>query len=156
MGNQSKKTLKALLGQHTATLNNSPSYSIQDGFHLFELHGETSIQFILIILVMALIGLSVKLRVRKQKLASIGLHSGRPTNGEPHLSPTLMGQNGRSTIYIPPQINPQYQWVDLLALNLRLMKRLFEMLFWNAMQKQQNTARVTPMPMVQIIEMPIE
>ena len=53
-------------------LNNSPSYTVQDSFHLFQLHRGTSIEFILIILVVALIGLAVKLGLRKWKMASIG------------------------------------------------------------------------------------
>ena len=60
------------MGQHTQALNNSPSYTVQDGFHLLELHGETSIKFILIILVVALIALAVKLGLRKRKVASTG------------------------------------------------------------------------------------
>ena len=58
----------------------STTASVQDGFHLFELQGGTSIKFILIIIV-ALIGLAVKLGIRKRKLASIGQLYTKPTVG---------------------------------------------------------------------------
>ena len=68
MGNTDSKTLsEGPAGQRTQALNNSPSYTVQDGFHLLELHGKTSIKFILIILVVALITLAVKLGLRKRK-----------------------------------------------------------------------------------------
>ena len=62
MGNtDSKSKSKGPAEQQTQALNNSPSYTIQDGFHLFELHGGTSVKFILVILTVALIALAIKL-----------------------------------------------------------------------------------------------
>ena len=156
MGNTDSKTLsEGPAGQHNQTLNNSPSYMVQDGFHLLELHGGASIKFILIILVVALIDQAVKLGLRKRKAASIEHQYTKQMNGYALLSLIPTG-NGRTNIYSPPPINP-HRWVDQQALDLRLMEqqRLFEMLFRNAMRTQQ-TARVAPMPKAQIFEVPVD
>ena len=73
MGNTDSKTLsEGPAGQNTQALNSSPSYTVQGGFHLLELHGGTSMKFTLILLVVALIGHAVKLGLHKRKAASIG------------------------------------------------------------------------------------
>ena len=142
MGNtDSKKTSEAPSGQHTTAFNNSPSYSVQDGFHLFD-HPRRGTDW----------------RSQKESWLWLKRTQGRPTNGDAHLSQTLTGQNGRTTTYFPPPKNPSHQWVDQQALDIRLMEHqhLFRMLFWNVMRAQQKTARVARMPRAQIIEMPVE
>ena len=130
MGNTDSKTLsEGPAGQHTQALNNSPSYTVQDGFHLLELHRGTSIKFILIILVRALIALAVKVGLCKRKGASTGqqfrkqMHRGVTSNLIPM-------ENSRTTTYLPVP-NHQHRWVDQQALDLLPMEkqRLFEMMF---------------------------
>ena len=130
MGNtDSKNKSEGPAGQRTQALNHSPSYTIQGGFHLFELHGGTSIKFILIILIVALIALAIKLGIRKRKKALIGHHYMRPTGGDLTFNPTPMGTS-RTTTYSPVP-NPQHCWVDQQALELRLIEqqRMFQMMF---------------------------
>ena len=156
MGNtDSKSKTEGPAGQSTQALNHSPSYTIQDGCHLFELHGGTSIKFILVILVVALIALAIKLGVRKQKKGLTGHHYTKPTGGDPIFSQIPMGTSRTST-YSPVPTH-QHRWVDQQALDLRLIEqqRMFEMMFCNAMRTQQ-TARVTPLPRAQIFEVPVE
>ena len=44
MGTTDSKTLsEGPAGQHTQALNNSPSCTVQDSFHLFELHGHDQV-----------------------------------------------------------------------------------------------------------------
>ena len=130
MGSTDSKTLsEGPAGQHTQAINNSPSYTVQDGFHQLELHGGTSIKFILITLVVALIALAVKLSLHKRKAASTGLPFMKQMNGDvtSNLIPMV---NGRTATYLPAP-NPQHRWVDQQAQDLRLMEqhRLFKMIF---------------------------
>ena len=157
MGNtDSKSKSEGPAGQRTQALNNSPSYTIQDGFHLFELHGGTSIKFILVILIVALIALAIKLGVRKRKAKGlIGQHYTKQTGGDPIFNQILMGISRTSTCSPVPTHQPR--WVDQQALDLCLMEkqRMFEMMFRNALRTQQ-TARVQPLPRAQIFKVPVE
>ena len=85
MGNTDSKTLpKGPAGQHSQLLNNSQSH--------------TSIKFILIILVVALIDLAVKLGLCKRKMASIGQQYMKQTNGGAHLT-LIATENGRTNTF---------------------------------------------------------
>ena len=156
MGNTDSKTLShGPAGQHTQALNNSPSYTLQDGFHLLELHGGTSIKFILIILVVALIALAVKLGLWKRLGPWTGQQLMKQMSGDVTSNLIPMG-NSRTTTFLPVP-NHQHRWVDQLALDLRLMEqwRLFKMMFRNAIRAQR-TARVASMPRAQIFKVPAE
>ena len=122
MGNTDSKCLsEGPAGEHTQALNNSPSYTVHDGFHFFKIQRGTSIKLILIILVAAFIGLTVKLGLLKRKLALIGQQYMKPTNGDAHLT-LIQTENGRTATYSPPPtIHQPHWWVDQQALNLRLM-----------------------------------
>ena len=156
MGNTDSKSLsEGPAGQHTQALNNSPSYTVQNGFHLLELHGGTSIKFILIILVVALISLAVKLGLRKRKGALTGQQLMKQMSGDLTSNLIPMG-NFRTTTYLLVP-NLQHRWVDQQALDLRLIEqqRLFKMMFRNAMRAQKDS-KVAPMPRAQIFEVPVE
>ena len=100
MGNtDSKSKSDGPAGQRTQALNNSPSYTIQDSFHLFELHGGTSIKFILVMLIVALIALAIKLGVRKRKAKGlIGQQYTKQTGGDPIFNQIPMGYRGPAPI----------------------------------------------------------
>ena len=130
MGNTDSKTLSVgPAGQRLPALNNSPSYMVQDFFHLFKLNGGTSIKFILIILTVALIALAVKLGLRKRKGALTGHHFMTPTNGDMISNLTLTETSITTTS--SPVLNPQQRWVDQQAMDLHLIEhqRMFQMMF---------------------------
>ena len=108
MGNtDSKKTSKGPLGQHTTVVNNSPSYSVQDGFHLFQLHG------------------CIALRETNERGGTFELDSDEPHSRTNTYFPPQMAN--------PHQwVNQQ-----ALDLRLMEQQCQFEMLFRNAMRTQQ-------------------
>ena len=121
---------------------------MQDGFNLFELHGDTSVKFIIpITLLLAL----AKMLMWQKKRGSIGQRSTKLPLGN------LIHHQMRSPInnFSPPLTNTLWS-NDQRHLEIGMMEqqRLFELLFKTAV-RQQNALR-SLLPGTQIVKLPQE
>ena len=87
------------------TISDSPQYMVQDCFHLFKLHGDTSVKFIILILLMLLIALAAMLMWRKRKGLTGRLSTKLPIGSLAHPLMKLPTDS-----FYPPLTNTQ--WVD--------------------------------------------